>query len=251
MSATAPPGRRRSPVKRRLTRTTKVASTLILVLALLEGTALTTRYLLTDHRWVSVDNAQVDGDHVEIRAPADGRITGWTVATGSTVTDDQVVGRVEILGGAAVNPRMPIRSPGRGTIAQNTVNNGMYVTAGSLLATAYDLSSSYVTARVPEDDIRDVHLGAAVDILVDASSGSPVTGTVSTISGSSAGVNALSSDPGNSPYDLQHPVYPGRDVDPQNPHNVKQYIPVKILFTRTADARLLPGQSVTVHIHRH
>ena len=73
--ATAPTPRPGPPAKRRLTGRTKIASALILVLALVEVTSLTTRYFLTDHRWVIVDNAQVDGDRVEIRAPRDGRVT--------------------------------------------------------------------------------------------------------------------------------------------------------------------------------
>ena len=167
------------------------------------------------------------------------------------MTANQIVGRVEILRGQAVNPRMPIRSPGNGTVAQNTVSNGMYVTAGALLATAYDLGAGYVTARVPEADIADVHVGAAVDVLVDAYPDRPVTGTVSAVEASTAGVDQLSGDPDNSPYDLERPVYPGSDVDPQNPQAVKQYVPVRIQLTAAAGPPIVPGMNVTVHIHRH
>ena len=238
------------PRKRPLTRRTKILTTLILILSLVEGGALVTRYFLTDHRWVIVDNAQVAGDRVEIRAPMDGRVVGWDINTGSTVDTGQIVGRVEILG-QSVRPRMSIKAPGHGTVAQNTVFNGMYVTAGSLLATAYDLGGVYINARVPEAEMHDVHLGAAVDVLSDAYADTPMSGTVSQISGSSAGVNELSDRPNVNPYDIDHPIYPDPDIDPQNPQEVKQYIPVRIDLDATDGARITPGQSVVVHIHRH
>ena len=244
-----PDGHREAPADRRLSRRTRICAALILVLALLEGSGLTIRYLLTDHRYVIADNAQVDGQEVEIHAPTDGRVVDWHVDTGSSVAADQVVGRVEIIGNP-VRPRMPIRAPGRGTIVANTVSNGMYVTAGSQLATAYDLDDIYVTARVREENIAGVRVGAPVDVLVDAAAGNPVTGTVSSIGATTAGVNQLSADPRSDPTDIEYPIYPGSDTDPQNPQAVQQYVPVKILFTAVGDARIAPGQNVTVHIHR-
>jgi len=162
------------------------------------------------------------------------------------VSANQVVGRVEILGNAA-RPRMPIKSSSRGTVVQNTVSNGMYVTAGSLLAPAYDLTGIYVTARVREESIDAVHLGAPVDVLVDANPGAPVTGTVGAIGATSAGVNQLDGCPAVDPLNLDYPVYPGSDTDPQNPQAVQQYIPVKILFTGAGNARITPGERDRAH----
>ena len=249
MSSGPPPNRAGAPAKRRLTRTTRIGTALILTLALLEGSGLAVRYLLTDHRFVIADNAKVDGDQIEIRAPAEGRVVDWRVDTGSTLAADQVVGRVQLLGGT-LGPRMPIRSPGPGTVVQNTVSNGMYVTAGALLATAYDLNRVYVTARVREENVDGVRLGAPVDVLVDADRDTPLAGTVSAIAASAAGVNQLSGSPSADPLNLDYPVYPGNDTDPQNPQTVQQYIPVTILLTAVGDARIAPGQNVTVHIHR-
>ena len=162
---------------------------------------------------------------------------------------NQVVGRIEIIGNAT-RPRMPVRAPDSGTIVQNTVSTGMYVTAGSLLATAYDLTGIYVTARVREENIDDVHVGAPVDVLVDAAPGSPLTATVSVIGATSSGVNQLSDNPSDDPLNLDYPIYPGNDTDPQNPQSVQQYIPVTIRFAGTGDARIAPGENVTVHIYK-
>ena len=242
-------GRTPATTGRRLTRRTRIATALILVLALAEGSALTIRYFLTDHRFVIADNAQVDGDTISINAPTEGRVVDWRVDTGSFVNADQVVGRVQVLGNAT-GPRMPIKAPGRGTVVATTVSNGMYVDAGALLATAYDLTSVYVTARIREENIDGVHVGAPVDVLVDAAAGSPLPGTVSSIGATSSGVNQLSADPSADPLNLEYPIYPGSDTDPQNPQSVQQYIPVKIVFTVLGNGRIAPGMNATVHIHR-
>ena len=73
---------------------------------------------------------------------------------------------------------------------------------------------------------------------------------MSSIGATSSGVNQLSADPAADPLNLEYPIYPGSDTDPQNPQAVQQYIPVKILFTGPDLGRVVPGQNVTVHIRR-
>src|SRR5258708_3708162 len=58
--------------------------------------------------------------------------------------------------------------------------------SGTQLATAYDFNKIYVTARVDETDVADIHPGAPVDIDVDAFSGTPVTGIVTEIQSAAA-----------------------------------------------------------------
>jgi multidrug resistance efflux pump len=129
-----------------------------------------------------------------------------------------------------------VRAPGKGTVAVNDVVNGSFVVAGTELATAYDLSRIYVTARVDENDIAWVHPGAPVEIDVDAFPHATVTGLVEVVQLSAAG---------------NFTIYPpAGTVDPTNPHTVDQYIPVKIELTYTDGARVTPGMSVTVYIHK-
>jgi len=109
------------------------------------------------------------------------------------------------------------------------------------------IDGANVTARVREESIDAVHLGAPVDVLVDANPGAPVTGTVGAIGATSAGVNQLDGCPAVDPLNLDYPVYPGSDTDPQNPQAVQQYIPVKILFTGAGNARITPGESDRAH----
>ncbi|HEX4250179.1 MAG TPA: efflux RND transporter periplasmic adaptor subunit [Pseudonocardia sp.] len=222
-----------APAKKRWKRSTKIGLTIVAVVSLLEAAAFAGTFFLYSDHYVSTDNAQVDGDKVDINAPQSGVLTRWTVQQGSTVTPNQVVGRIAV--GDSNGPQWPIKAPGTGTVAVNNAVNGQYVTAGTELATAYNFNNIYVTARVAETDIRNVHLGMPVDISVDAFPGTPVTGVVEEIQASSAGSFSF---------------FPGPDTDPSNPQKVDQYIPVKIAFTNTDGVAVTPGMSVTVHIHK-
>ena len=235
------------PPRRRLTRFSKIALSLIAVLALLETSGLAVRYVLTDRLYVISDNAQVDGTQIAINAPADGVVTDWRLSTGSTVSDNQVVGRIEKQGNT-YRPKMPIRSPGVGTVARTSVTDGVYVTAGSRLAVLYDQDGVYVTARVEEDSVDAVRVGAPVTVHVDAASGQPVTGVVASVGAAAAGVYEL--DGNGNPLDHNRPIYPGPNTDPRNPQKVDQYVPVRINLTDTGAAWITPGMNVTVDIRR-
>ena len=238
------------PRRRRLKRTTKIGLAFILILSLAEVGGLATRYYLTDRLWVIADNAQVDGEQIAINAPADGIIKDWRVDVGSPVAPNQLVGFVEVSGNGT-KVRRPIRSGGRGTVAHTDATVGEYVTTGSQLAVAYGDDGLHVTARVPELEVGEVRAGAPVDILVDAAPDRPLAGTVASVGSAAAGVDELKDEPGGDPTDLDQPIYPGPDTDPQNPQKVEQYIPVRIELDAAGAFEVRPGMNVTVHIHRH
>lgn len=158
-------------------------------------------YLLYSRHYVSTDNAQVDGDRTDINAPTSGTLTDWTLAQGTAVRPHQILGRIREVGGG-MQAEQIIKSEGSGTVAVHNVVEGQYVTDGETLATAYDFSTLYVTARVNESEIGDVHPGKLVDIKVDAFPDSPVTGIVAQIQNGAAG---------------EFTVYPSADEDPTNP----------------------------------
>jgi len=234
VEAEPPPAPIRRPRPPRMRRSIKIALAVIAVVSLLEAAAFAGTYFLYTRHYVSTDNAQVDGDKVDINAPMSGTLVSWTGSQGSTVTPNQIVGRIQAPGSGARTQQI-IKSPGRGTIAVDNAVDGQYVTAGTELATAYNFDDIYVTARVKEADIRDVQLGKQVDISVDAFPNVPITGVVEEIQASSAGSFSF---------------FPGPDTDPSNPQKVDQYIPVKIAFTNTGGVAVTPGMSVTVHIHK-
>jgi multidrug resistance efflux pump len=220
--------------KKRLKKSAKAALIVIAVVSLLEILAFSGTYFLYSRKYVTTDNAQVDGDQIHIISPTAGTVTDWSISEGSTVRKNQIVGRIQSVGSGAQSKRT-VQSPGTGTIAITTEVEGQYVTAGTTLATAYDPNAIYITARVEENDIGDVHPGQQVNISVDAYPDTPVLGIVTQIQGAAAG---------------EFSPWPSPDTDPTNPQKVDQYIPVKISIINSNEARLVPGMSVAAHIRR-
>lgn len=226
----------KAPAKRPLPRISRNLFILVAVLAILETAAIGGNYYLNTRHFVSTDNAQVDGDQIRINAPATGLVTRWDLSEGQTVERNQIVGRVRGVGGGA-QVEHPVRAPGEGMVAVNDITEGSYVTEGTELATAFDPSTIYVTARVDDTDMDQVHQGALVDISVDAYPKASVTGIISVIQKSVASNFTYLPPPGS--------------ADPSNPRRVDQYVPVKIALTGTDGVRLAPGMNVTVHIHKN
>ena len=214
-------------------RSTKIALIVVGVVALLAAVGFTLSYILDASRYVSTDNAQIDGTQVPIVAPSSGTLVGWQGTTGLVMHRDQVVGRVQ-LQGAYVQPQLAIRAPAAGTIANSSTTNGAYVTAGAQLAIAYDPDSVYVTARVDETDIDGVAVGRAVDFTVDAYPGRTFHGTVEEIQGGAAAVF--------SPFPQSN--------SGGNFQKVTQVIPVRVAIDDAQGLDLIPGMNVTVDIHR-
>jgi multidrug resistance efflux pump len=225
---TAPP-----PGRRRLKRSTRIGLIIIVIAALIAGTAFGVSYFLNARNYVSTDNAQIDGDKIAINAPATGTLLDWTANQGSDVHKDQTIGRIEIQGGFA-KPQMPIKAPGDGTVAVDNGVVGTYVTTGTQLAVAYNLDKIFVTARVDETDVKAVRPGQAVDIDVDAYPNARITGRVREIQGGAAAVFSL---------------FPQSNTG-GNFQKVTQVIPVKIGLDALPNVDLVPGMNVTVHIHK-
>jgi len=219
--------------RRSMKRSTKIALIVVGVVALLAAVGFTLSYILDASRYVSTDNAQIDGTQVPIVAPSSGTLVGWQGTTGLVMHRDQVVGRVQ-LQGAYVQPQLAIRAPAAGTIANSSTTNGAYVTAGAQLAIAYDPATVYVTARVDETDIDGVAVGRAVDFTVDAYPGRTFHGTVEEIQGGAAAVF--------SPFPQSN--------SGGNFQKVTQVIPVRVAIDDAQGADLIPGMNVTVDIHK-
>jgi multidrug resistance efflux pump len=224
----APPTGRRS-----LKRETKIRLLVIGVLALLAAAAFLTYYLIESRTYVTTDNAQIDGNQISITAPASGILTEWRGQQGTQLHQNAPVGRIEIQGGF-MQPLMVIRAPADGVVAVNNGVEGSFVTAGTQLAIAYDGSGVFVTARVDETEIDAVHVGAPVQISVDAFPNADLTGRVSEIKTGAAGVFSL---------------FPQSNTS-GNFQKVTQVIPVKITIDDLQNLPLVPGMNATVKIRR-
>jgi multidrug resistance efflux pump len=203
------------------------------IVAVLMALGLVYNYVIEGRKYVSTDNAQIDGDQISVNAPSSGTLIDWTATQGTQLRKDRLVGRIKIQGGF-VQPQQPIRAPGNGTVVIDDGVEGAFVTAGTPLAIAYDLSKIYVTARVDETDVDDVRPGQTVDIEVDAFPDADLTGTVREVQSGAAG---------------EFSPFP-RSNTAGNYQKVTQVIPVKIALDGTQNLALAPGMSVTVKIHK-
>jgi multidrug resistance efflux pump len=219
--------------RRGLKRSTKIGLAIIVILAVLAAAAFTINYFVNSSKYVSTDNAQVDGTQIPIVAPAAGTLIGWRGTTGAVLQRDQLVGRVQVQG-AYVQPQLPIRAPAAGTVANSDTTEGAYVTAGAQLAIAYDPNNVYVTARVDETDVGDVEVNRPVDFTVDAYPGRTFHGTVQEIQGGAAAVF--------SPFPQSN--------SGGNFQKVTQVIPVRIGIDDMQGLDLIPGMNVTVEIRK-
>jgi multidrug resistance efflux pump len=222
-----------APKRRPLKRSTRIALIVIGIVAVITAIVLVVVYVIEAGRYVSTDNAQIDGDRIVVNSPGSGTLVDWQATQGRLLKKDQIVGRIRIQGGF-VQPQQAIRSPGNATVVVDNGVEGAFVPAGTQLAVAYDFSKIFVTARVDETDIDDVRAGQIVDISVDAFPGTQFTGTVREVQGGAAGIFS---------------AFPQSNTS-GNFQKVTQVIPVKIGIADTKGLALVPGMNVTVSIHK-
>ena len=219
--------------RRGLKRRTRISLIAIGAVALVVTVGLVASWLINSSRFVTTDNAQIDGTQILVNAPTSGTLTNWTAQMGTELKAGESVGRIAVQSGF-MQPQLPVRAPAAGVVAVNNGVDGAYVSAGTQLAIAYDESAVFVTARVNETDIQAVQIGQAVDISVDAFPGAALTGRVVEIKTGAAGVFSLF----------------GQSNTTGNFQKVTQVIPVKISIDDRLNLALVPGMNVTAKIHR-
>jgi ABC-2 type transport system permease protein len=183
-------------------------------------------------RFVTTDNAVVDGQQIPIVAESSGTLLDWRATLGAVVREDQPIGRLQLPGSGA--PKTVVRAPGDGTVVVDDGVEGTYVTAGTRLAVVYDLPETYVTARVDEDDLDEVTIGQRVDVSLDAGPDRTLAGYVTEIQPATAATFAA--DPPNNTV--------------SSFERVKQVVAVRIAVPDREGVPLVPGTNVTVKIHK-
>ncbi len=128
-----------------------------------------------------------------------------------------------------------ITAPVDGTVGQNTVRVGSFVTAGKPLLAIVPLDAVYIAANFRETQLARVQPGQAVDIGVDALPGERLKGTVESL-GPASGVSYSAIAPHNATGNFT---------------KIVQRLPVRIRIQpeQPAAARLRVGMSVTPVIH--
>ena len=188
--------------------------------------------LYNNYNFYSTDDAQVTGTMVNIVPPTSGTLIDLSVGVGSYVSAKQIIGTVQPSG---LLPVQHLIAPTTGLIVQVPGVVGQLVSATTTIAQETDPATIKVTAYVEESAIKNVLVGQAVDIHVDAYN-STVTGHVSQIVGATAG---------------QFSLLPTSDNSSGNYTKVSQRVPVDIQLDNASDGSLLPGMSVEATIHLH
>lgn len=225
---------------------------ILVLIVLVAGGISIYAWVTNNERYLTVDNAHVNGQAIPIASPVSGKLVAWDAKIGQSYDAGAVLGKVEVP--VAANPNMPtaqtgaagsngssnttmtvdITMPTRGTIVTSSAVVGTYVGSGMPLAQAFDLDHLWVTANVKETDLQYVKVGADVDVTVDAFPESKLTGRVSRIGLYTANTFSL---------------LPQNDTT-GNYTKVVQVIPVHIDLDSYKGVGLVPGLNVTVRIHK-
>lgn len=195
-------------------------------------------WIYNNYTYYSTDDAQVNGQIVNISSPLNGQLTNLAVQIGDKVTAGQAVGTVTgVSTTTGAKTDVQVTSPIAGTIVQVSAVQGQGVSAGLSLVQIADLNHLDVIAYIDESAISNVKTNQTVDIKVDAYSGTNYTGHVDRIVQATADSFSLlpTTDPGSANFT-----------------KVGQRIPVLVsLDGGNASNDLVPGMSASVVIHLH
>ena len=194
--------------------------------------------------FVSTDNAQVQGEPVQVGSMNAGRVDALTVRVGDRVDRGSVLARVALpsVVGVAQNgqPRLDflgsadtqveVKSPISGVVMATPAAVGADVQAGQAVVAVVDPSQLWVNANIDETNIDRVRVGQSVTVHVDAI-GTDVPGVVEAITpATAASFSLLPSNTGSGTF-----------------NKVVQQVPVRI-GVRLGNQPALLGTSVEVKI---
>lgn len=205
----------------------------IVILAVIVAAAVGGYLVYNSYNFYYTDDAQVTGTIVPVVPEISGTLTQLNVQEGDYVNANQIIGVVEPMGFQSFTD--PLRAPESGVIVDVPGVTGQQVTTATTIAEETDLSTVKVTAYVDESAIKNIAVGQAVDIHVDAYDKN-VPGHVTQIIGAAAS---------------QFSLLPTTDNSSGNYTKVSQRIPVYVYTNSPPDGSLLPGMSVEVTIHLH
>jgi multidrug resistance efflux pump len=202
-------------------------------------------WIYDSYNYYRTDDAQVTGNIVSVSAPVAGTLTSLDVKLGAQVTAGQTIGAITPVSitstpsasGSSGSPTsFDLTSPINGTILQVATVQGQNVSPGLSIVQVTNTNALAVVAYVDENSISNVNVGQAVDISIDAYSGTNFTGHVAQIIPAAAGAFSL---------------LPNQDPTSGNFTKVGQRIPVVITLDSNANKLIVTGMSASVTIHLH
>jgi len=212
---------------------------IVAVLAILSGIGY---WIWNSYEYYQTDDAQINGQIVNVSAPIAGTLTTLSVKQGDTVTAGQTIGTITGAASASTSgtqgspASVDLTSPMNGTILQVPGVQGQAVAPGLAIAQVTNLNSLNVVAYVDENAINNVQKGQSVDIHIDAYGDTSFTGHVQQIVQAAAGEFSL---------------LPTQDNASGNFTKVGQRIPVIITLDGNGGKDIVPGMSVEITIHLH
>jgi len=236
----------RAAVEPRATRRRRRLLWLVPILLIVAGISLTVgyRYWYESTYFVITDNAQVNGDLVQVGSLNAGRIVATHVEVGTQVRKDQELAvvampqqvttplgaqpRIDVTGSS--DTLVSVRSPLSGVVAARMGYIGGTVAAGQAMYMLVDPRQVWIKANIDETKIARVHPGQSVEVHVDALDRT-FAGRVEAVTPASAATFSL---------------LPAQNAS-GNFIKVTQYVPVKIVVD-TEGAVLPLGTSVEVRI---
>ena len=196
------------------------------------------------YMYYRTDDAQVTGQILNISAPAAGTLSTLSVSVGQNVTVGETIGTVTVAptttttstAAKATSETVNLTSPIDGTVVQVPAVQGQVVAPGLQLVSVTNLNSLSIVAYVDEGSLNNVSINQAVDIGIDAYSGTSFSGHVQQIVQATAG---------------QFSLLPNEDPTSGNFTKVGQRIPVIITLDSKNGKDVVPGMSAEVTIHLH
>ena len=197
--------------------------------------------IYNNYMFYGTNDAQINGNVVNVNAPAAGVLSSLSVKLGDTVTAGEAIGAITPATaptgtGTGAPATINVTSPINGSVVEIAAVSGQGVAAGLPIIEVTDLSQINVVAYVDEGAINNISTGQSVDITVDAYSGTTLSGHVQQI------VQAAASE---------FSLLPTQDYASGNFTKVSQRIPVIITLDGTGGKDLVPGMSAEVTIHLH
>jgi multidrug resistance efflux pump len=196
------------------------------------------------YMYYRTDDAQVTGQILNISSPASGTLSTLSVSVGQNVTAGQTIGTITVPSTTTTTSTAPattpatvsLTSPIDGTILQVPAVQGQSVAPGLQLVTVTNLNSLSIVAYIDESSLNNISLNQAVDISIDAYSGTSFGGHIQQIVQATAG---------------QFSLLPNQDPTSGNFTKVSQRVPVLITLDSKNGKDIVPGMSAEVTIHLH
>src|SRR5579872_6777506 len=125
--------------------------------------------IYNNYMYYGTDDAQVNGNIVNVSAPTAGVLSSLSVKLGDAVTAGEAIGAITpATAGTGAPATINVTSPINGSVVEIAAVSGQGVAAGLPIIEVTDLSQINVVAYVDEGAINNISTGQSVDITVDS-----------------------------------------------------------------------------------